>query len=76
MTGQVFGISRLLADQHDPGSLRAFAENGLRRVAVEVAGGALSGGIAQVLDGRPGRNLDAGAGVFLTHRSCPVRLSS
>src|SRR5690242_14837811 len=45
-TGQVFGIARLLAHQHDPGSLRSFAENGLRCVAVEVAGGALSGGLA------------------------------
>src|SRR5215475_352006 len=34
MSGQVFGIARLLPDQHDPGSLPPFTEHGLRGVPV------------------------------------------
>ena len=36
----IFVIARLLADQHDRRVLRAFAEDGLGRVFVEVAAGA------------------------------------
>src|SRR5215469_1454644 len=75
MTGEIFGIPRLLPDQHDAGRLRPFAEDGLCCFLVEMARGALSGRVAQPGDRRLGRDLDAGAGVFLTHGACPVRNS-
>jgi hypothetical protein len=40
----------LFADQHDLGSLRAFAEYGLRRVLPEMTGAAVSGRFAQGVD--------------------------
>ena len=47
MAGEVFLVAGLLADQHDGGVLRAFAEHGLRRVLVERAGAAMRGLLAE-----------------------------
>ena len=41
MPGQIFGVARLLADQHDLRIGRPFPKHGLRRIEVEWAGGAL-----------------------------------
>ncbi len=72
MAGEVFGIARLLAHEHDRCSLRSFAEHGLCGVLVQIAGGASSGGVAQRADCRLGRNLDADAVVVFAHWTCPV----
>jgi hypothetical protein len=52
MTGEIFGIARLLAHQNDARSLRSLAEHGLRSVPVQVAGSAVSRRIAQRGHGR------------------------
>src|SRR4029077_2581266 len=52
MPGQVLGIPRLLADKHDPDLLRPLAEDGLRRVAVQRAGGAFGRRLAQLVERR------------------------
>jgi hypothetical protein len=51
MAGEIFGIARLFADQHDLRPSGTFAEYGLRRVEVEWACRAFSGGRAQIVDG-------------------------
>src|SRR5271170_7704155 len=73
MAGKVFGIARLLADQHDPGSLQSLAEHGLRRVTIQVTAGASGSGLAQRSKRLLGRDLDADPDIFVTHRSCPMR---
>ena len=45
--GKVFLVAGLLADQHDLGMLRAFAEHGLRRILPEMTGAAVAGFLAQ-----------------------------
>jgi len=47
MSGEVFGIARLLADQHDGGPLGALAEHRLRGVPIKRAGGASGRGLLQ-----------------------------
>jgi len=39
-TRQILLVARLLADEHERGIGRTFAEHGLRRVLVEIAAGA------------------------------------
>jgi hypothetical protein len=56
VVGKIFGVARLLADQHDPGTLRSFAEHGLCGVLVQIAAGASSGGVAQRADCRLDRD--------------------
>src|SRR5437667_3237642 len=48
MAGQILLIAGLLADEHHEGVARAFAENGLRRVAVQVAAVAVGSGGAKL----------------------------
>ena len=48
MAGQILLIARLLADEHHEGVARAFAENGLCRVAVQVAAVAVCSGGAKL----------------------------
>ena len=47
MSYEIFGIARLLADQHDGGPLGALAEHSLRGVPIERAGGASGRGLLQ-----------------------------
>lgn len=47
MSSEVFGIARLLTDQHDGGPLGTLAEHRLRGVPVERAGGASGRGLLQ-----------------------------
>ena len=61
MPGQILGIARLLADKHDAGVFRPLAEDGLRRVAVQRAGGAFSRRLAQLLDAGLVRDQPSGA---------------
>ena len=68
VSGKIFGVTRLLADQHDPGSLRSFAEHGLRGVLVQIAAGASSGGIAQCAGCRLDRDQVPGIFGWLGHR--------
>jgi hypothetical protein len=41
--GEIFGVARLLADQHQLGPSAAFAEDGLRAALPEIAGAAVLG---------------------------------
>jgi len=47
MSGEIFGIARLLADQHDGGPLGTLAEHRLRGVPIERAGSASGRGLLQ-----------------------------
>src|SRR5262249_46373801 len=55
-TGQIFGVARLLADQHQLGAGRAFAEHGLRAEFVQIAGLAILRGVAHACERGPARN--------------------
>src|SRR6185312_3118764 len=58
MAGKILLIARLLADEEDRGARRALAEDGLGRVPVEIAAGAMH---RLGADGRPGlRRIVAG----------------
>jgi hypothetical protein len=52
--GQVLLVAGLFADQHDPGSLRAFAEHGLGCVFPERAGAAARGLLAEDFEAAAG----------------------
>jgi len=73
VSGKIFGVARLLADQHDPGSLRSFAEHGLCGVLVQIAAGASSGGVAQCADCRLDRDQVPGIFGWLRHRHASGR---
>ena len=53
--GKVFPVAGLLADRHDLGVLRAFAEHGLRRIFLEMTGAAAAGVFAQGFEAAAGR---------------------
>ena len=65
MAGQVLLVAGLLAQEHQLGSGLAFAEDGLGRVAVQVAGLAGRGGMAELVEVRHMASLPVAAG-----RSC------
>ena len=75
VAGEVFGIARLLADQHDPRLLRALPEHGLCGVLVQIAVRAAGGGVPQRRNARLYR--DVGLASRLSrrclHLSCPAR---
>jgi len=50
----VFLVAGLFADQHDPGSLRAFAEHGLGRTLPERTGAAIGGLLAEGVEAAVG----------------------
>ena len=51
--GKIFLVARLLADEHDRGVERTFAEHRLGREPVEIAAPAPAGILEQFLPGRP-----------------------
>ena len=53
--GDIFFVAGLLADQHDLGMLRAFAEHGLRRIFPKMTGAAAAGFFAQDFEAAAGR---------------------
>jgi hypothetical protein len=55
LAGEVFLVAGLLADQHDPGLLRAFAEHGLRRAFPEMTGAAIGGLLAEGFEAAGGQ---------------------
>jgi hypothetical protein len=55
LAGKILLVAGLFADQHHSGSLRAFAEHGLRRVLPEMTGAAAAGFIAQGFEAAAGR---------------------
>src|SRR5258707_247610 len=69
--GDIFLIAGLLADQHDLGMLRAFAEHGLRRIFPEMTGAAAAGFFAQGFEAAAGRGWPSCHGVFRS----PLKIS-
>jgi len=55
--GKIFLVAGLLADQHDLGVLRAFAEHGLGGIFPEMTGAAAAGFFAQGFEAAAGRGV-------------------
>ena len=70
----IFLIAGLLADQHDARADRAPAEDGLRRVTVEIAAPATGAGVNELLQRGAGRDERAGA-LVLDRRTGGSRLT-
>src|SRR5947208_1225015 len=69
--GEIFGVARLLAHQHQLGLTRAFAEDGLRAALPQVACLTRLRGVADVREARPIRDQLSGGLRWLRH--CAVR---